>query len=100
MKDEETGLEIYGVPNAETRAAMKEAARNHRANFSGAEKLFASIENGILKAFVTHWGDNSGVVYSTREEAMRNCKDGQFVSEIELKICSVQPAFMASQLTD
>jgi hypothetical protein len=44
MKDEETGLEICGIPNAETRAAMKEAARNHRANFSRAERLFASLE--------------------------------------------------------
>lgn len=43
MKDEETGLEIFGMPNAETRAAMKEAddvARNHHACFSRAEKLF------------------------------------------------------------
>lgn len=43
MKDEETGLEICGVPNSETLAAMKEAdeiSRNHRARFSRAEKLF------------------------------------------------------------
>jgi hypothetical protein len=35
------------VPNAETRAAMKEAdeiARNHSARFSSAEELFASLE--------------------------------------------------------
>ena len=46
MKDKETGLEIYGIPNAETRAAMKEAdeiAQNHRARFSSAEELFEAI---------------------------------------------------------
>jgi DNA-damage-inducible protein J len=35
------------VPNAETRAAMKEAdeiARNHSARFRSAEELFASLE--------------------------------------------------------
>lgn len=90
MKDEETGLEICGIPNAETLAAMKEAdeiARNHSARFSSAEEI------GILKVFVTHWGDNSGVDYLTREEAMRNCKDGQLVSEIELKISAARLCF-------
>jgi hypothetical protein len=51
MKDKETGLEIYGIPNAETLAAMKEAdeiTRNHRARFSRAEELFASLEGPIV----------------------------------------------------
>lgn len=93
MKDEETGMEIYGIPNAETLAAMKEAneiARNHHICFSSAEKP-AILENNILKAFVVHWGDKNGVVYLTREEAIRHCKDGQLVSEIELKVCSGPP---------
>ena len=93
MKDEETGLEICGVPNAETRAAMKEAdeiARNRRARFSRAEELFAILEKDsypkayFLSAINRQEESETGKIclYSTAEEAMLHRKHGQHVYSV------------------
>lgn len=104
MKDEETGLKIYGIPSAETREAMKEAdeiVRSRRARFGSAEELFASLEKDSGPKAYSLFTINSHeeesetgkiCLYSTAEEAMLHRKHGQqHVYEVRLKFSPVTP---------
>jgi hypothetical protein len=88
MKDEETGLEIYGIPNAETRAAMKEAyeiARNRSVLLNREEELLARLEKDKITAFRVHLRGGLYHLYRTREEAVRNCNSEHEVVEVCVK---------------